>query len=217
MLENPTGDIEQLTYHPTGHTVWDDRYKQAELAYGAEPNDFLRAHAAEIPSSPVLEIGAGQGRNAIYLASLGLEVEALDQSPVGLARANEAAAEAGLELRTIVADLAEWRFPTAAYGAIVSIWCHLPPDLRVEVHAGIQRALVPGGLLILEAYTPAQVELGTGGPPVRDLMMTAKSLREELPDLEFLSVEERQREVHEGRYHDGLSAVVQLVARRPLS
>lgn len=197
--------------------MWDERYAQKELAYGAEPNDFLRERAAEIPGSPVLCLAAGQGRNEVYLAKLGYDVIALDQSSVGLQRATALADSVGVSIETVVADLSDWQFPEAAYAGITSIWCHLPPELREAVHHSVVQALVPGGVFILEAYTPEQVRHGTGGPPVRDLMMTAAGLRRELDGLEILHLEELERDVSEGPYHQGLSAVVQLVARRPLS
>ena len=197
--------------------MWDERYAQDQLAYGAEPNDFLLEQAGQLPGSPVLCLAAGQGRNALYLAGLGYDVLAVDQSAVGLARAVELAEEAGVSIRTEDADLNSWRFGEGIYAGITSIWCHLPPDLREQVHRSVVDALMPGGILILEAYTPAQVRQGTGGPPVADLMMSEASLRRELEGLEFLHVEELEREVSEGPYHRGTSAVVQLIARKPLS
>jgi SAM-dependent methyltransferase len=194
--------------------VWDERYKEEGFAYGAEPNDFLREMAGLIPAGPVLCLAEGQGRNAVYLASRGHAVLAVDQSAVGLERARALAAERGVSIQTQTCDLADFVFEPGRWAAIVSIWGHMPPDLRRAVHAKCVGALVPGGVMILEAYTPAQVGRGTGGPPDPAFCMSAGGLREELAGLDFEILRAVERHVSEGKYHDGASSVVQVVARR---
>lgn len=197
-----------------GREFWDERYGQPELTYGAEPNDFLRDMAPRIPPGPVLGLGEGQGRNAVYLATLGHGVTAVDLSPVGLARAQELAASRGVTLHTMVADLAEFDPGTTAWSGIISIFCHLPPALRRDLYPRCAAALAPGGVLILEAYTPDQLEHGTGGPREPGLLNTLQELRELLPGLEFEVGREVVREIREGAHHHGLGAVVQVVARK---
>jgi hypothetical protein len=92
---------------------------------------------------------------------------------------------------------------------------HLPPDLRARVHADAVRALRPGGHLILEAYTPRQLTLGTGGPPTADLLIEPDQLRLELQGLDWLVLGEQERWIEEGPYHRGQSAVVQALGRKP--
>jgi SAM-dependent methyltransferase len=196
---------------------WDERYGSADYFYGTEPNDFLRAHAAEIPAGgEVLCLGEGEGRNAAFLAGLGLRVTALDQSAVGLAKATRLAAAQGVRVDTVVADLEHYRIEPERWHGIVSIWCHLPSALRPAVHRQIVSGLRPGGVLLLESYTPQQLAFGTGGPRSADLMPTLNELRRDFAELEFLHAEERERVVAEGRGHHGPSAVVQLVARKPV-
>jgi SAM-dependent methyltransferase len=196
--------------------MWNQRYGEPGFAYGAEPNDFLAENADRLPpGGEILCLAEGQGRNAVFLARLGFRVTGVDGSAVGLEQAKTLAAEHGVEIQTIVADLGEFDLGVARWDGIVSIWCHLPPALRRRVHRGVVAALRPGGLLLLESYTPRQLEYGTGGPREAELMMSIDSARAELSGLDFVSAEEKLREVHEGKYHTGLSAVLQVVARKP--
>jgi SAM-dependent methyltransferase len=113
-----------------------------------------------------------------------------------------------------VADLTNYEFGTDKWDAIVSIFCHLPPQLRRHVYKQTVQALKPGGILILEAYTPKQLEYKTGGPPVAEMMCTLDGLREELVGLEFEIGEEKERNVVEGTLHTGLAHVVQVFGRK---
>ena len=196
---------------------WDERYSGDDFFYGTQPNEFLRDQAGALPpGQPVLCLAEGEGRNAVFLAERGFDVTAVDQSSVGLEKAVALAVQRGVRIATIVANLADWDLDRPdGWGCIVSIWCHLPSALRASVHRQACAALKPGGILILEAYTPEQLKFRTGGPADPDLMPTLAQLRSELSGLSFEVAHECQREVHEGRGHDGPSAVVQVVARRP--
>lgn len=193
--------------------MWNARYSRPGFVYGTEPNDFLVAEASRIPSGRVLSLGEGEGRNAVYLAGLGYDVLAVDSSRVGLRKARQLAAERGVKIRTVAADLSDFELEPRAWEGIVSIFCHLPPPLRRRVHRGVARGLLPGGVFILEAYTPRQLAYGTGGPPTTDLLLSLNDLRAELPGLELLVAREVEREVLEGSHHTGLGHVVQVVAR----
>ena len=144
-----------------------------------------------------------------------MTVVAVDQSAVGLEKAQALAAARGVHIETCVSDLATFALASHTYDGIVSIWAHLPPALRRDVHARCVAALRPGGVLLLEAYRPEQVTLGTGGPPDPMLCMQADALRDELAGLELERLVERERDINEGRHHRGRSAVVQVVARKP--
>jgi SAM-dependent methyltransferase len=196
--------------------MWDQRYSEPGFAYGSEPNDFLAANAERyLPAKgDVLCLAEGEGRNAVFLARLGFRVTGVDGSAVGLAKAKKLAEQNGVEVSTVIADLAEFDLGVEHWDGIVSIWCHTPPALRARLHRAVVAALRPGGVLLLESYTPKQLEYRTGGPPIAELMMTLDAVREELAGLEFLQAEERVRDVHEGKYHDGPSAVLQIVAHK---
>jgi len=195
--------------------MWDQRYSDAEYAYGTKPNDFLVEAAHYLPKGHILCIGEGEGRNAVWLAKQGYQVTALDNSSVGLQKAQQLARSRGTSIETAHADLAEYGFDEGRWDGIVSIFCHLPPDLRQKVHRGLISALRPGGALVLEAYTPGQLELGTGGPPVREMMIDLEGLEAELQGLSFAHGKELQRPVHEGKYHNGMGSVVQVVGIKP--
>jgi SAM-dependent methyltransferase len=192
---------------------WDEKYGSPGHYYGTEPNDFLREHYAVIPAGGrVLCLAEGEGRNAVFLAQQGFEVVAVDQSPVGLRKAEALAAERGVRIETAMADLAAYRIAPGHWDGIVSIWCHLPQPLRADVHRQVVAGLRSGGAFLLEAYTPAQLNYGTGGPKSIDLLPTLAGLRTELDGLDLVHAVEREREVHEGQGHFGLSAVVDIVA-----
>lgn len=193
--------------------MWDERYADAFAAYGTEPNDFLRAVADRLPPGPVLCLAEGEGRNAVFLATRGHAVTAVDQSAVGLQNAQALAAQKGVAITTVAADLAEFDLGQAQWAGVVSIWGHLPAPLRAQVHAACVDALVPGGAFILEAYTPRQLaQPGVGGPPVVELLMTPEALRRELAGLTIERCAEVDRDVQEGRYHTGPSSTVQVLA-----
>src|SRR5688572_3241258 len=167
--------------------MWDERYQRDTLIYGAEANDFLVEQVGQMRPGSCLCLAEGQGRNAVWLAEQGFLVTAVDQSSVGMARARDLAAERGVALATDVADLAQYDLGTESWDNIVSIFGHLPSELRRDVHRRAVAALKPGGVFLLEAYTPEQLETaGIGGPPDPDMMPTAQDLTEELSGLEIL-------------------------------
>jgi SAM-dependent methyltransferase len=194
--------------------MWDERYSEPGFAYGTEPNEFLASVAGRIPLGPVLSLGEGEGRNAAYLAGLGHRVVAIDQSEVGLAKARRLAADRGLTIETVCADLGAYLIEPSAWAGIVSIFCHLPSRVRVGLYAAAVRGLRPGGILVLEAYTPKQIGRGTGGPQDPDMTVSLSGLIDELAGLEFVHARELDREVREGAYHTGVASVVQVVGRR---
>lgn len=194
--------------------MWDERYSQSGYVYGTEPNEFLAEAAARIPPGPVLSLGEGEGRNAAYLASLGHRVTAVDQSEVGLAKAQRLAAERGLTIETVPADLADFPIQSGAWAGIVSIFCHLPRRIRVPLYSAVVRGLQPGGVFVLEAYTPQQIGRGTGGPQDPDMLVSLTDLTAELAGLDFIHARELERDVREGEYHTGVASVVQAIGVR---
>ncbi len=192
--------------------MWNERYSQTEYAFGKQPNDFLVQVIQQIPKGRVLCLADGEGRNGVYLAQQGCQVTAVDASPVGLEKARKLAAERSVAIETIVADLAEFPIQPDSWDAIVSIFCHLPPTIRAHVHRQVVTGLRSGGVFVLEAYTPRQLAFKTGGPPTAELTMELATLQQELKGLEFNHAVELERDIQEGLFHRGRSAVVQVVA-----
>ena len=193
---------------------WNNRFAAPHFIYGETPNVFVAEMASQIPAGPVLCLAEGEGRNAVHLATLGHRMTAVDQSEAGLAKAGRLAAARGVEIETVLADLGNFTIEPGIWSGIVATFAHLPPAIRRKVHAQAVRGLKPGGVFVLEAYTPAQLAFDTGGPKSLELLMTLAGLREELEGLELLIGREIEREVIEGNGHTGRGAVVQILARR---
>ena len=193
--------------------MWNERYNTDEFVYGTEPNEFLRAHA-HLLQGPVLSLAEGEGRNAVFLSGLGLEVTAVDLSDVGLAKAKKLAAAREVNIHCVHSDLAHYEPGEETFNAVVSIFAHVPPSTRRALHAKVARCLKPGGRFLLEAYTPAQISRGTGGPKDPDLCMNLRELMDDLPGFTFEVAREIERDVVEGKLHTGTASVVQLIGHK---
>ncbi len=191
---------------------WDERYSNKEYIYGKEPNDFLREFVHRIPRGRVLCLAEGEGRNAVFLAERGYGVTAVDQSSVGLAKARALAEVRGVRLNTVVSDLGQLAIEPGAWQGIVSIWAHMPSKARAALHGRCAAGLAPGGVFLLEAYNPKQLGRGTGGPPDVDFLMDLSAVKNELSGLGFEIARELERDVNEGPFHNGVGAVVQVLA-----
>ena len=192
--------------------MWDERYAVAEFVYGKEPNTFLAEHYLKLPKGKVLSLAEGEGRNAVFLAAHGYEVTAVDASLVGLDKGRQLAHELGVHVEWIHADLNDFDLGLHQWDGIVSIFCPLPSSIRQKLYQKLPQALKPGGVFMLEAYTPDQIGRGTGGGNSHDVMQTVISLIAELPGLTFNHLQELEREVVEGIYHTGNGCVVQAIA-----
>lgn len=199
---------------------WNSRYAEPGFAYGTEPNAFLAAQKEFLqPGMRALAVADGEGRNGVWLAQQGLDVLSVDASGVGLRKARELAAARGVRLRTEQVELTTWAWPEAAYDVVVSIFVHFPPAVRSRMHRAMFQALRPGGVLIMEAFTPEQLHYKSGGPPVLEMLYTPGMLKTDfsLGDAagagEVLQLEECVTELTEGKYHHGPGAVVRFVLR----
>lgn len=192
---------------------WNDRYAVDEYIYGTEPNAFLAEHA-HLLTGPVLSLAEGEGRNAVFLAGLGLSVHGVDSSAVGLAKAQALAAARGVSIGTEEADLAEFVPAAGGYGAVVSIFAHLPGALRARLYPLLAQSVLPGGLVLLEAYSLDQLPRDTGGPKDADMLMSLDKIRQGFPGFEPVLLRELTRDVCEGSYHTGLASVVQFIGRK---
>ena len=198
---------------------WDQRYADPRLSFGAEPNAFLVSESGRFARGQrVFVPGDGEGRNGVWLARQGLVVETVDASPKGVEKARALAAERGVGIEASAADLAQWTWPTGHYDGVVSIYLHFPEVLRQNMHHRMLASLKSGGFVLLEAYTPRQlqfrVEGSVGGPSDVGMLMTEAQLRDDFAGAEIVSLIETLVELDEGHRHRGRSAVVRLVARK---
>jgi SAM-dependent methyltransferase len=196
--------------------MWDERYSIDDYLFGTEPAAFLVAHAHLLkPGMRTLVVADGEGRNSVFLAQQGVEVVAMDASPVGVAKARKLAEERGVEVDFRIADIMTWEWTPDAYDLVVAIFIQfLTPQQRPAVFDGMQRTLRPGGRLLLHGYRPEQVALGTGGPPDPTHMYTEDLLHEAFGAMDIERLESYDADIQEGTGHAGTSALIDLVARK---
>jgi hypothetical protein len=207
---------------PSGPAAfWDQRYAGPPGAsFGTAPNGFLAAHAHLFQRGQrALVPGDGEGRNGIWLAEQGLLVDTVDASPTGVAHARELAAARGVVLNAVTADLTTWAWPSGIYDAVVSIFVHFGATVRADMHARMMASLKPGGILLLEGYSPkhlAHRATGTiGGPQDPAMLFTCEALRQDFAGAEIITLVETEVDLAEGTRHVGRSTVVRLIARKP--
>ncbi|HZW24057.1 MAG TPA: class I SAM-dependent methyltransferase [Gallionella sp.] len=198
-------------------SIWNERYAGEHYHFGTEPNAFLvsQRHLLK-PGMSCLAVADGEGRNGVWLAEQGLDVLSVDSSPVAQEKAKRLAAERGAKLHYELADLLDWAWPEHRYDVVVGIFIQfVGPELRARMFDHIKRSLKPGGLLLLQGYTPRQHEYRTGGPSQVENLYTEDMLREAFADMEILHLAEHESFISEGVGHHGMSALIDLVARMP--
>ena len=197
--------------------TWNARFDREDFLFGEEPNAFLRAQAHRLrPAGSVLCVADGEGRNSVWLAEQGFAVTAFDFAPNGVAKARRLAQRRGVSVNYRIADIYDWPWDTR-YDAVVAVFIQfLPPERRDEVFARMKSAVEPGGWFLLEGYRPEQVDYGTGGPPRREHMYTRAWLEQQFSDWDVLLLSSYDAVIREGQAHNGMSALIDLVAQRPV-
>jgi 2-polyprenyl-3-methyl-5-hydroxy-6-metoxy-1,4-benzoquinol methylase len=194
---------------------WNLRFAEPDYIFGTAPNRFLASKKDLFrPGASALCVADGEGRNSVWLAGQGLEVDAFDFSPPAVEKAKRLAAQRGVQVRYQVASVDDWSWPRAAYDVVAAIFVQFAgPAMRERMFERMKQALKPGGLLLLEGYTPKQLEYRTGGPSQVENLYTAPMLRAAFAGLEILELREYEAELEEGWRHAGRSALIDLVAR----
>jgi len=197
--------------------MWNDRYNTPAYVFGTEPADFLVTHADRLrPGMNGLAVADGEGRNSVFMAQRGVETLAMDMSANALAKAKALAEARGVDVTHVEASITDWDWAPAAFDLVVAVFIQfLSPPARDAVFAGMVKTLKPGGVLMLHGYRPEQLKLGTGGPRVVENLYTEALLRESFRGVEILALESYDREIDEGAGHSGMSALIDLVARKP--
>lgn len=199
--------------------TWNKRFEAERYIFGTEPNEYLRNVAHHLaPGSRVLCVADGEGRNSVWLARRGHRVDAFDIAELGVRKARNLARGAGVEVNFAVADGDALRWPATLYDAVVAIFIQFAdPAMRGRLFERMVHTLKPGGVLVLQGYTPRQIEYKTGGPPFVENLYTEPMLRTAFAALEVLDLREYEAELTEGTQHSGRSALIGLVARKPLA
>ncbi|HLP96961.1 MAG TPA: class I SAM-dependent methyltransferase [Sideroxyarcus sp.] len=199
-------------------SIWNERYAGEDFFYGTEPNAFLVSQRSLLkPGMRCLAVADGEGRNGVWLAQQGLEVLSVDSSHVAQDKAKKLARERGVAMLFEQVDLLQWDFGDGDFDVVVAIFIQFvtSPE-REQLFAVIKRCLKPGGLMLLHGYTPRQLEYKTGGPSQAENLYTAAMLREQFADMDILQLREHDSVIREGAGHSGMSALIDLVARKPV-
>lgn len=196
---------------------WNERFAADHYVFGTQPNHFLTEQAHRLaPGSAVLAVADGEGRNGVWLAQQGHHVTGIDISEAGQDKAAKLAAERGVTLDLKLVDVAQWDWPENAYDAVVAIFIQFAdPAMRTTLFDGMKRATRPGGCILLQGYRPEQIGYGTGGPRAVENLYTEDLLRSAFADWEIEWLASHDSPVDEGPGHKGLSALIDLVARKP--
>ena len=208
--------MNRATAFPDAAQTWNNRFSTSDFIFGTEPNEWLRGHASVWRRGQrVLCVADGEGRNSVWLAQQGLVVDAFDIAELGVAKARELAAAKGVQVNYMVADCDAFDYGEARYDGVAAIFVQFAdPAMRERMFAAIERCLKPGGVLVLQGYTPKQLEYKTGGPPFVSHLYGETMLRAAFAGFDVLDLRDYEADLTEGSQHKGRSALIGLVARK---
>lgn len=206
-----------MTAAPDTRAFWDARYADDAYRFGESPNAFLARQAERLqPGLKALSVADGEGRNGVWLAQQGLDVLTFDISPRAVEKARALATKRGVVLDAQIGGLDDWAWPEGTLDVVVGVFIQfVGPAARDRMFARMKAALKPGGLLLLEGYRPEQLAYGTGGPGVEENLYTEALLREAFADFLIERIDAYDAELSEGPGHSGVSALIDLIARKP--
>lgn len=195
---------------------WNERFAAEDYVFGTRPNAFLSAQRERLkPGMKALCVADGEGRNSVWLASLGLEVTAFDFSAVGSSKASRLAEANNVKVDYRISDVERWDWDAAAYDVVVAIFVQFAaPAVRACMFAGMVRTLRPGSTLIIQGYRPEQLAYATGGPKLMENLYTEDLLRQSFASLEILHLVAHDDAIDEGPGHSGMSALVDFVGKK---
>ena len=196
---------------------WNERFSKQEFIFGKEPNEYLVEQASRYlkPNSSILCIADGEGRNGVWLAKQGMHVTGFDVSDIALAKAYQLAADNVVNIQYSLCDTDGFDWQANTYDAVVGIFIQFAdPEMRARIFKQVHQALKPGGLFILQGYTPKQLEYKTGGPSLIEHLYTEEMIRELSQDFEVLELQCYEKELSEGARHTGMSALLGMVAKK---
>ncbi len=192
---------------------WDQRYAENETVYGNEPNKFFRLFIDQHKPGTLLLPAEGEGRNAVYAASRGWQVDAFDFSQVAREKALDFARGEQVVINYELKNITDFK-AGKQYDAVGLIFVHLPEVLRKKFHKRVYNSIKPGGFMVLEAFAKEQAQLESGGPRDATLLYDAPSLCNDFPFLHMISCEQKEIFLEEGDYHKGKASVLRMIGQR---
>jgi 2-polyprenyl-3-methyl-5-hydroxy-6-metoxy-1,4-benzoquinol methylase len=202
-----------------GADFWNKRFNTPDYIFGKAPNEYLQAQAwlHLKKGDSVLCVADGEGRNSVWLAKQGMRVDAFDLSEIALSKAVALATEEAVQVQFSLASSDTWEWEQNQYDAVVGIFIQFAdPVMRARLFAQMISTLRPGGLLIIQGYTPKQLEFKTGGPSILEHLYTEDLIHDLISDLKIIDLCVYEKMLSEGPKHTGMSALLGLVARKPL-
>lgn len=196
---------------------WNERFNSADFIFGKEPNEYLVEQSLHYlkPGNAVLCIADGEGRNGVWLAKQGMRVTGFDVSDIALTKAKQFAADNQVTIEYSQCDTDGFDWQANIYDAVIAIFIQFAdPEMRTRIFKRIHQTLKPGGLLILQGYTPKQLEYKTGGPSLIEHLYTEDMIRELCHGFEILDLQCYEKELSEGARHTGMSALLGMVAKK---
>lgn len=198
---------------------WDDRYSRKEFAYGEEPNAYLREQLRSIPSGTILFPAEGEGRNAVYAATLGWTVFAFDLSIQGKKKARQLADKHQVEVKYDVGEFQSLSYKANQFDAIALIYAHFPASSKSSYHKILTTYLRPGGMLIFEAFSKKHMDYmrqdaTMGGPKEIEMLFSLEEIASDFHNFDILELIEQEVELQEGLFHNGKGSVVRFVGRK---
>ncbi len=168
--------------------AWNQRYADAELVWSAEANRFLVQEVEDLPQGRALDLGAGEGRNAIWLAERGWRVTAVDFSGIAVQKARRLAEARGVEVSWIEADLRSYSPARGAFDLVVLVYIHLPGEERRTVVRRAADAVAAGGTLLVIGHDRSNLHKGYGGPQDPTILFSPDDITDDLAGIEELHV-----------------------------
>lgn len=195
---------------------WDDKFSPDEYVYGEKPNDFLNSSLVDLKPGSILFPGDGEGRNSVFAASLGWEVDALDWSVKAKHKAEMLAAKNNVTINYSASDFINSFNYEKKYDAIALIYLHLPSEVRAQYFSKLPDILNPGGKIILELFSKGQLGKNSGGPNNIDLLYSLEDVISDFIKLDFVLLEENEIVLDEGKLHSGPASVIRFIGQKPL-
>lgn len=198
---------------------WDERYSSDAFAYGEQPNNYLKEQLAKLVSGKILFPAEGEGRNAVFAATLGWEVSAFDISSEGQKKARQLSEKHNVAVDYKLGELQALGYGEGQFDVIALIYAHFPAAIKSQLHIMLDRYLAEGGIVIFEAFSKKHLEYlaknpNVGGPKDIESLFSIEEIEADFSNYDIIELEEKEISLNEGLYHNGLGSVIRFVGRK---